>query len=251
VSDPLPPEFDDLARQAVRDFWSARSGGTSVRQGANRDAVIGGKNLDGFVRLVTAVTTHCGLPTEAVLTSGTATMALPGFYRPTKRWDTLVMLDGHLLAVFEYKSQVGPSFGNNFNNRAEEALGNATDLHAAQDNGAFVAMDRAPRDKPPLFAGYVMVLEDCADSRSVVGIGLKHFPVLPEFVSTSYADRYNLLCEKLVTQRLYSAAALVLTERAAGLATGAHTHLSASTSLRFLFARFAGELTAFLDAHHR
>jgi hypothetical protein len=35
----------------------------------------------------------------------------------------LVIRDGQLLVALEAKSQVGPSFGNNFNNRTEEAIG--------------------------------------------------------------------------------------------------------------------------------
>jgi hypothetical protein len=43
-------------------------------------------------------------------------MELPGYFRPTKEWDLLVILDGNLLASIEFKSQIGPSFGNNYNN---------------------------------------------------------------------------------------------------------------------------------------
>jgi hypothetical protein len=48
----------------------------------------------------------------------------------------LVMADGQLWIAVELKSQAGPSFGNNYNNRIEEALGNATDIrtaHAKED----------------------------------------------------------------------------------------------------------------------
>ncbi len=38
-----------------------------------------------------------------------------------KKWDLLVV-EGCLIAAIEFKSQVG-SFGNNYNNRTEEALG--------------------------------------------------------------------------------------------------------------------------------
>ena len=41
------------------------------------------------------------------------------------------VVDGRLLAVIELKSQVGPSFGNNFNNRTEEAIGSAVDFWTA------------------------------------------------------------------------------------------------------------------------
>jgi hypothetical protein len=60
-----------------------------------------------------------------------AVLTLPGFFRPTKLWDMLVIHEGKLIAAIELKSQVGPSFGNNFNNRTEEAIGNAHDLWTA------------------------------------------------------------------------------------------------------------------------
>ena len=53
-------------------------------------------------------------------------LTLPGFFRPTKLWDLLVINQGKLIAAIEFKSQVGPSFGNNANNRCEEALGNGS-----------------------------------------------------------------------------------------------------------------------------
>ena len=61
----------------------------------------------------------------------TARIELPGFYRPTKKWDLVVIDQGKLVAAIELKSQVGPSFGNNFNNRTEEAIGNAVDVWRA------------------------------------------------------------------------------------------------------------------------
>ena len=54
---------------------------------------------------------------------------LPGYYRPTKQWDVVVWgTDGAPLVCIELKSQNGPSYSNNANNRAEEAIGNAYDL---------------------------------------------------------------------------------------------------------------------------
>lgn len=48
---------------------------------------------------------------------------LPGYFRPSKQWDVVVVLNGILVAAFELKALGGPSFGNNANNRVEEALG--------------------------------------------------------------------------------------------------------------------------------
>lgn len=122
----LPPDFDSALREAVKTFWQRRSAGRG-QQSKGRAKVIQGKNLEGFEALTRAVALHCGLPDASVFTGTAAELSLPGYYRPTKRWDVVVVNEGRLLAVLEFKSQVG-SFGNNFNNRVEEALGSATDF---------------------------------------------------------------------------------------------------------------------------
>ena len=115
-------------------------------------------------------------------------LTLPGFFRPTKLWDLLVVRDGRLIAAIEFKSQVGPSFGNNANNRAEEAIGTAVDLWTAYREGAF-------GETPKPFLGYFFLLEDAPESRSPVEESSPHFAVFPEFAQASYADRYNILCQ--------------------------------------------------------
>ena len=54
-----------------------------------------------------------------------AMLTLPGYFRPTKVWDILIVHKQELVAAIQLKSHVGPSFGNNFNNRTEEAIGAA------------------------------------------------------------------------------------------------------------------------------
>ena len=66
-----------------------------------------------------------------------ALLTLPGYFRPTKLWDMIVMRKERLVATVELKSHVGPSFGNNFNNRTEEAIGTAHDFWTAYREGAF------------------------------------------------------------------------------------------------------------------
>lgn len=108
---------------------------TGQKDAGRRTAVTGGKHLDGFIALFRDLLVKAGLPKANVYwNSG---RELPGFFRAEKSWDLLAVVDGQLLAVIEFKAQVGPSFGNNFNNRTEEALGNATDLWAAYREGAF------------------------------------------------------------------------------------------------------------------
>ena len=142
------------------------------------------------------------------------------------------MADGSLLAVIEFKAQVGPSFGNNFNNRTEEALGNATDLWAAYREGAF-------RQSARPWLGYVFILEDCDRSRAPVSVREPHFAVFPEFQEASYAKRYEILLTKLLRERLYDGASLLLTSRKAGIKGG-----FTSPSNELSFQTFAAGLSA-------
>lgn len=139
----LPSDFEDRCAEAVQLFWNSRTQlpGDVARQGGSRDAVTSGKNMDGFVALAEHVARHVGLRGDTIHTRS-RDVVLPGYYRPTKRWDALVIDRGRLLAVFEFKSQVG-SFGNNFNNRSEEAIGSAADLWVAYKQGGFQRREQA------------------------------------------------------------------------------------------------------------
>lgn len=181
---PLPDSFDEHIAGAVRAFWALRSAEPiEARQGGARDSVLGGKNMAAFHDVILSVAMHCGLPASSVLTGSRKTI-LPGFYRPTKNWDTLVIHKERLIAVFEFKSQVG-SFGNNFNNRSEEAIGSAADLWVAHERHAFRRDASAPPDPRPPFVGWLMLLEDCPDSRRPVRFEEPHFRAFPEFRGAS------------------------------------------------------------------
>ena len=180
---------------AVRHFWKTR-GDQSRRQGSatgkrdqgGRSAVTGGKQLAGFTALVQSVIHSAGIPDAAIIARGAV---LPGYFRPTKDWDLLVVHERQLVASLEFKSQIGPSFGNNFNNRAEEAIGSATDLWTAFREGAF-------KDSVRPWLGYFILLEDVVRSQSPVQVASPLFAVFPEFDGASYARRYELLCQRLV-----------------------------------------------------
>lgn len=257
----LPTDFDEQVKAAIKTFWAARRLPGTGTQGGTRDAVIGGKNLDGFIQLVTVVARHCGLSEEAVLTRKSSVI-LPGYFRATKNWDVLVIHRRRLLAVFEFKSQVG-SFGNNFNNRSEEVIGAAADLWVAHHHGAYrddptqavsYAHEPSPllhpdllRDPRPPFLGWLMLLEDCPGSTTPVRADEPNYPVFPEFRGASYARRYQILCERLVEQKLYGAAALALSKADAGAALGEYRSLSDATNVRTLFAEFAAKVAASND----
>ncbi|MDE3063136.1 MAG: restriction endonuclease, partial [Acidobacteriota bacterium] len=82
--------------------------------------------------------------------------------------------------------------------------------------------------------GYVMVLEDRAGSLNPVAVKEPHFPVLPEFRESSYAKRYEILMTKLVRERLYDSAALLLSSQGS-VRTGDYREPSAELSFAGLF----------------
>ena len=148
------------------------------------------------------------------------------------------MRQGNLVATFEFKSQVDPSFGNNFNNRSEEAIGTAHALWMAHRNGAF------GKNAPRPFIGLIMLLENCAESNTPVTEREPHFPVGPAFKGQSYAERYDLLCQRLVNEELYSSATL-FSSRREDATDGRYRHPSQFTSLETFVAKFTNHLAAF------
>lgn len=88
-------------------------------------------------------------------------------------------------------------------NRTEEALGSATDHWPTYREGGF-----KPSARP--WFGYLMLLEDCANSNAPVRAREPHYRVFEEFRDASYAKRYELLLTKMVRERLYDSACLLL-----------------------------------------
>lgn len=207
--------YEKMLPGAISHFWTARKQATSrqkkkgVSDQGNRAGVTAGKNMDGFISMAKKLILANGLKRTEIFTNGRIELTLPGYYRPTNNWDLLAVSGKELVAAIEFKSQVGPSFGNNFNNRVEEAIGNAVDINTAFREGAF-----GESGKP--FIGYFFVLEDCEASTRPVKFTSPHFPALPEFDEASYAKRYEIFCRRLVQERLYDAAGLLLTERSKG-----------------------------------
>ena len=164
-------------------------------------------------------------------------LELPGFFRPTKEWDLIVVKNGHLVAAIEAKSQVGPSFGNNFNNRTEEAMGTALDLWTAFREGAFNAGVQP-------FLGYFFMLEDCDASIRPVRVKEPHFKVFPEFVGASYMKRYEIFCRKLLLERHYISASFITSESATGL-NGAYREPAIDLSSTIFLKSLVSHIGAF------
>ncbi len=209
----LNPAIAERLNGAVKHFWSTRET-QAQKQGkisgskdsGARSAVTGGAQMNGFINLVRDLLCESGLPQAHVYCE--KYIEIPGWYRPEKKWDLLVVADGQLLAGIEFKSQVG-SFGNNYNNRTEEAIGSATDIWAAYREGAF-----KPSVRPWL--GYLMLLEEATGSTNPVRAREPHFKVFPEFKNASYAKRYEILLTKLVRERLYDSACFLMSNATDG-----------------------------------
>jgi hypothetical protein len=233
--------YEEKAKQAVMAFWGNRAMAqkrqreSGVVDQGERAGVTAGKNMVGFTALLVDIVRANGLQV-AEIHQQRALLTLPGYFRPTKLWDLLVIHQRRLVAAIELKSQVGPSFGNNFNNRTEEVLGTAHDLWTAYREGAF-------GKQPPPFVGWLMHVEDAPESRRPVTDRSPHFPVFPEFNGASYLKRYDILCQKLVKEQLYTATTVLSSTRASA-ATGEFTDLSELTSLRSFIASFAGHIAA-------
>ncbi len=227
--------------EAIRGFWGTREAARrkQIKSGkadqGERAGVTAGKNMDGFLALVKEIVRRNGLE-NADICLKQRVLTLPGYFRPTKLWDMLVLNQKRLVAAVEFKSQVGPSFGNNFNNRAEEAIGVAVDFWTAYREGAF-------GETPRPFVGWLMLVEDCKQSRSPVRYSSPHYEVFPEFNGTSYSERYNILCRKLVQEQLFTAASLLLSPRTA-LNSGDFRELSEITNLKTFVSTLAGHVAA-------
>ena len=205
----MPAEF--IWKTPIELFWQVRNAQTQkqieagVIDAGTRGSVTGGKHMDG---LTAAVANLFRSDPEIVFEiHHGGRLSLPGYYRRTKDWDLVVLYRGVLVAAIELKSQVG-SFGNNFNNRTEEAIGNAADIWRAYEEGFFGHI------RPWL--GFIMVLEKAKGSTTPLGDGTSMFPTDPIFRNTGYLDRYRILMQRLVREKQYDAAVVAATAKGEG-----------------------------------
>ena len=204
---------------AVQSYWNVRTTNREKQVESGkidagiRGEVTGGTQMAALEALVADILCEAGLRKLDIRTR--TSLELPGYFRATKKWDLIVISEGQLVLAMEFKSQAGKSIGNNVNNRSEEAVGSAKDLWTAFREGRFGQGAVTP------FLGYLFLLEDRSSVKTPVANKEPYFPVDPvfrgELVETgktrtvryqgvSYAQRYELLCRRLVLERIYSAA---------------------------------------------
>src|SRR3989304_5354465 len=92
-------DLDSRLAAAVRSFWrtrekQAKNQGkrTGKKDQGSRTAVTRGARMDGFVKFVSDLLLESGLPGAHIFCKNK--IELPGFFRPTKEWDRLVVAEG-------------------------------------------------------------------------------------------------------------------------------------------------------------
>ncbi|MFI7028367.1 PaeR7I family type II restriction endonuclease [Microbispora rosea] len=191
-------------QQAVEAFWNTRGAQAAALedQGRAGGAARANGHMSSITRLVAQEFLDAGIADHCIIERQPY---LPGYYRVRKQWDLVVICDGILVAAIEFKSQVG-SVGKNINNRFEEALGTATDTHAAQTKNA------AYGEVPP-WLGYVFVLEETSETeqenRSVNAL----FPTDPTFKGMSYNQRYQEMVKRFIGDGVYQAGWFIASKR--------------------------------------
>jgi hypothetical protein len=190
---------------AVRSYWLVRTG-QQQRQIASgrvdaglRGAVTGGAQMDAMAALMEEIFIDAGFPRRSI--SRASRVELPGYFRPEKKWDLVVVHRDTLAAAIEFKSHVGPSFGNNYNNRVSEAIGDAQDVWTAFREGRYGSQ------RPWL--GYLMLLEEAPGSTRPINVRQPYYQVDAEFMGASYKERYEVTCRRLLRERLYDAVCFV------------------------------------------
>ncbi len=234
-------QFRDCIQKAVEFYWSVRLG-QAKRQSqkgrsdtGTRGEVTGGKQLDGFARIIETLASEAGFSAEEIF-YGKSELAVPGFYRPQKKWDFSIVRDGRLVAAVEFKSQIG-SIGNNYNNRAEEVVGLAHDFWVAYREKAFGLI------KQP-WLGYLFLLEESEESSHPVAFFQSEIEPLSKFSDSSYQDRYRILCETLVLERDFSATSLLLSRRPIDAGSISFTEPLAALSVESFCKSFYAHLIA-------
>lgn len=241
-------DIDHRLQEAVQSYWDARAKNKEKQaqsgkiDAGTRGEVTGGTQMGALEVLVADILCEAGLKRLDVRTR--TALELPGHFRSTKKWDLIVVSEGQLVLAMEFKSQAGKSISNNINNRVEEALGSAQDIWTAFREGRF------GKGVPAPFLGYLFILEDRDKVKKPVANKEPYFDVDPVFrgqpvrvgkkgkekyPGVTYAERYEILCRRLVLERIYNASCFLM-------ATNASSTIVTQPAADLSFSRFAAAL---------
>jgi hypothetical protein len=204
------PDYEEAFAAAIHDFWMIKTDqkANADRLGRNlgtSGAVRAGKHMAPFEVLIRKVIEDAGIEPDPARRD---TVYLPGFYRETKSWDVVIQYKGHTLAIVEAKSQ-GSSLANNFNNRVEEAIGQAADVWKSHERGLLISGLRP-------WVGYLMIVEETKETTEPkyllkdksIPEGMEIDPV---FDGMSYAERYAMAFKRLDQERMLDATCVAIT----------------------------------------
>lgn len=231
-------EISAKVAKAAAFYWKTRRGQarkqkrSGTQDAGTRGQVTGGKHLDGFAKLVQEIGIKAGCRKEDIFFN--TSIPLPGYYRPQKNWDIVFLRDGKLLAAIELKSQSG-SFGNNFNNRSEEVVGVSRDFWTAYREKAFGTCE-AP------WLGYFFFLEDSEASAHPVALSKSPLKPFAIFEGTSYQQRYEILCERLMLERDYTSTALVFSGKNGAAIRDGGPNVTAYAFFKSLYLHLASRI---------
>ena len=220
-------DYETKACSAVKMFWSRRKNADTKDQA--------GGNMTGFIDLIADIVHANGL-TNADIIRKSKHAVLPGHFCTTQSWDLLVMNHGELVAAIKFDAQVGPSFSKNVNNSCDKAISLAIDFQAVYRRWIF-----GEGTKP--FVGYLVLLEDSPASRAPINDISPNFPLVSEYHNASYAERYDILCKKLIMDSHYTAATVILSPRTSSK-SGAYSEMSEMTGLESFVTTLAGHVSA-------
>jgi len=202
-------DYTGHVEHAVAEYWQVRESQAkrSREQGVLntglRAEVTGGRHLDALQTLLVQVFADAGIPPRLMEVKR---RPIPGYFRRDKSWDLVLMVDTRVVGIIELKSIVGASPGQNFNNRTDEALGQAMDVWKAVERG-IIATPLRP------WLGYFMLLEDNEAFTKPVQPRKAVWEPDPAFDNASYAARFQIFFERMVRERLLDAACLILGRR--------------------------------------
>lgn len=206
------PDYTSLVQGAVTEYWDVRAAQAEQSREAGvlnvglRSEVTGGKHLDALQTLLVQVFADAGIPPHLM---EVRRRPIPGYFRRDKSWDVVVTVESRVVGIIELKSIAGEKPGQNFNNRTDEALGQAMDVWTAVERGI---IDTPLRP----WLGYFMLIEDNDAFNKPVKPRAPVWTPDPEFESASYADRFEIFFDRMVRERLLDAACLVLGEKKGG-----------------------------------
>lgn len=232
------PDYTDQVHASVRSYWDVRV--TQAQRSADsgaintglRSEVTGGRHLDELQLLLVNVFVDAGIPAEMI---EVRRRPIPGYFRRHKSWDVVVTVRRRVLGIIELKSITGSNPGQNFNNRTDEALGQAVDVWRAVERGIIDSPLRP-------WLGYLMLLEDNEEWNRVSPARRSVWPADPIFANTSAADRAAIFFDRMVRERLLDAACVMMASRD----TGAVRYPQPTLSFQALAAAMVGRTLQFV-----